>query len=210
MFSQEELRTLNQRGLIAGPKELDSAFQARVSLTKPGIAVDLSLYGAKPDHLQVTEKKVPFWQAGYAEGEKITVRKSTKEVLEHEAVHVMRAQFEEPRFEEYFAYQTSPWWHRRFFGPLFKSNTEIILLLIASILSFISPLIPVSLFSLFILRRLFDGLTIRRAKKRFSKAYPKVDPLHLLVRLTDKEIAKCTLPEPGTIRYKQLISLTTP
>lgn len=208
VFSQKELRELSQRGLIPGPNETTAAFSARIQALKPGKTVDLPLYGAKLDHLQVEKKRIPFWQAGYAKGDKVSIRKPVKEVLEHEAVHVMRAHFHEPRFEEYFAYQTSPWWHRRFFGPFFKSNLEIGGLFIASILSFITPFIPLGLFTLLVLRRLYDGFTIKRAKKHFKKLFPNVDPLHLLVRLTDREIKTLTLPKADTLRYRFLISLT--
>ncbi|NGX38613.1 MAG: hypothetical protein K1000chlam2_01788, partial [Chlamydiae bacterium] len=47
-----------------------------------------------------------------------------EEVLAHEAVHAARMQFDEPYFEEIFAYKTSPRSWRRFFGPLFQSSWE--------------------------------------------------------------------------------------
>lgn len=47
-----------------------------------------------------------------------------EEVLAHEAVHAARMQFDEPLYEEIFAYKTSPGFFRRFFGPLFQRPWE--------------------------------------------------------------------------------------
>lgn len=47
-----------------------------------------------------------------------------EEVLAHEAVHAARMQFDEPLYEEIFAYKTSPGLFRRFFGPLFQRPWE--------------------------------------------------------------------------------------
>lgn len=46
------------------------------------------------------------------------------EVLSHEAVHAARMEFEEPLFEEIFAYRTSSKWWRRWLGPLFQTPFE--------------------------------------------------------------------------------------
>ncbi|NGX27519.1 MAG: hypothetical protein K940chlam6_01457 [Chlamydiae bacterium] len=46
------------------------------------------------------------------------------EVLAHEAAHAARMQFDEPLFEEIFAYKTSPRFWRRLFGPLFQHSWE--------------------------------------------------------------------------------------
>lgn len=101
---------------------------------------------------------LPFWQGGSAWIFKlreetpysafIQLRKSfskknshlglyqKQELLDHELSHVGRMCFEEPKFEEFFAYLTSPSrWHR-FFGPLFQSAREttffLILLLVVA------------------------------------------------------------------------------
>ena len=44
------------------------------------------------------------------------------ELLTHELVHVGRMKFEEPRFEELFAYETSTSAFRRWFGPLIQAS----------------------------------------------------------------------------------------
>ncbi len=66
-----------------------------------------------------------------------------EEVLSHEAVHAARMQFDEPLFEEIFAYKTSPYFWRRFFGPLFQSPWEATLFIA---LLFIPIAIEVALF----------------------------------------------------------------
>lgn len=63
------------------------------------------------------------------------------EIVAHEAIHAVRMQFDEPYFEEFFAYKTSPFFFRRVFGPLFQRPWESTLLI--ALLFF--PLIGVSL-----------------------------------------------------------------
>ena len=53
---------------------------------------------------------------------------SEEERLSHELCHVGRMGFEEKQYEEVLAYQTSTSPFRRFFGPLFQSNLDSILL----------------------------------------------------------------------------------
>ncbi len=47
-----------------------------------------------------------------------------QEILAHEAVHAVRMQFDEPLFEEIFAYKTSPLPFRRLLGPIFQKPWE--------------------------------------------------------------------------------------
>ena len=61
-----------------------------------------------------------------------------EEVLAHEAIHAARMQFDEPRFEEMFAYKTSPHFFRRFFGPLFEKPWEANLFIILAFLPIIA------------------------------------------------------------------------
>ena len=55
---------------------------------------------------------------------------SCEEVLAHEVVHAMRMQFDEPKFEEIFAYKTSRRLYRRLMGPLFQKPWEANLFLL--------------------------------------------------------------------------------
>lgn len=81
-----------------------------------------------------------------------------EELLDHELSHIGRMLFAEPKFEEFFAYFTSPSpWHR-FLGPLFQSAREttffLILLLtvmFADLALFVAA--PVHFYSLFVLTK---------------------------------------------------------
>lgn len=206
MFSQEELARCNHRGLVIGPEENLEAFRARVDRAVTSSPIPLPLFGAAPDYIEFTDKKVPFWQAGYAEGHRVTLSKRVPkdELLAHEAVHVLRSEFNEPQFEEYFAYQTSKRWYRRFFGPMLKSNLDVGIFVTASALALVhlAPFLIVLTF--FLTRRLLDGYFIKRAIKALAPLTS--NPLHLLVRMTDLEIRHCSpaLFENNTLRWKQI------
>lgn len=51
------------------------------------------------------------------------------ELLAHEAVHVGRMHFEEPKFEEVLAFRTAKSWFRRWLGPIMQSPWESLLFL---------------------------------------------------------------------------------
>lgn len=191
MFSKEELARYNKRGLVIGPAESIDSFKRRALSMSPKEPIPLPLYGAAPDYIEFTDEKVPFWQGGYAEGHRVTLSKrvNKNELLQHEAVHVLRSHFEEPQFEEYFAYQTSKHWYRRFFGPMLKSNIDVGFFVAASALALLhlGPLLLTLAF--FLIRRLIDGYYIKRAIKVLKPLTPH--PLHLLVRMTDREIRHC-------------------
>lgn len=60
-----------------------------------------------------------------------------KELIAHEIAHVGRMVFEEPKFEEFFAYKTSDSWFRSYFGPIVQSAWEsaiFLLVLLATVL----------------------------------------------------------------------------
>ena len=132
------------------------------------------------------------------------------EVLSHEAVHAARMQFDEPLFEEIFAYRTSPYFWRRWLGPLFQEPWEAYLFLgllfipIAVEVSqfffleigYISLLrfLPLAYFSLLLLRlislRLILCLAFRKLK-HFLKDPKKKWAVSF--RLSDREIAQFAL-----------------
>lgn len=153
-----------------------------------------------------------------------------EEVLAHEAVHAARMGFEESLFEEIFAYQTSPRWGRRFFGPLFYRPWEAVVFLILLLFpvayeilqffdlefSFASPMRWLPLF-------FFGYLFIRLCFLRFTLWLAKIKIISLLInpkkfwavflRLSDREIftlayrntrKKEALFEKGTYRTKHL------
>lgn len=145
-----------------------------------------------------------------------------REILAHEAVHAARASFDEPVFEEFFAYFTSGKSWRRVLGPLFQSPAEALTLILLAFLGAFSHIIE-TLFSLSFLStglfflvflllffwsaRLFRSrLVLKRAAKHLI---PRLqDPKMLrsvLFRLTDEEIAflahKNLMPEKDELRW---------
>lgn len=130
-------------------------------------------------------QRSPFWFGFF----------SKDEVLSHEAVHAVRMKFYEPIFEEVLAYSTSKRWWRRFFGPLFRSADEthffLFFVLFGALLLPWVPLIGLAcIFSpnIFFFSRLFRTQSLfHKAKKKIRKLLG-IEPLWVLLRLTDKEI----------------------
>lgn len=94
-----------------------------------------------------------------------------EEVLAHEAVHAARMQFDEPVFEEFFAYQTSPHWWRRLFGPIFQRQWEayvFIVLLLIPLAVEVARFIPFIFFGLLLIRLSFLHLTLALAMRKMK------------------------------------------
>jgi len=126
-----------------------------------------------------------------------------EEVLAHEAVHAARMQFDEPVFEEYFAYKTSPHWWRRVFGPIFQRPWEAYLFLILLLiplgievaryfhpeLSYFFSYLPAIFFMLLLLRLSFLHLTLCLALKKFKSYLREPSKVwHAALYLKDLEI----------------------
>ena len=156
------------------------------------------------------------------------------EVLLHEAVHVMRLPFHEPRFEEILAYfhAQSKW--RRTIGPLFRKPKEAVvfvsLVLLSTIFQGLFPLYathPLSEFLKWVplaplIYLLIKGLTVvrdrlylKRALATIRRFFPNAkDPFIVAMRLTDQEIITCAkghLPslvqdKPLNLRWRQIIA----
>jgi hypothetical protein len=130
------------------------------------------------------------------------------ELLTHELVHVGRMKFEERRFEEMLAYETSTSAFRRWFGPLIQSSWESVLfvMVLAAILVFDIFLVAVghhdgyeiaAMLKLIPLAMLLMAL-IRLAVKRrqYGKCLARLESClqsghsarAVAYRLTDKEI----------------------
>ncbi|MDN3507238.1 MAG: hypothetical protein P0S96_08435 [Simkaniaceae bacterium] len=138
------------------------------------------------------------------------------EVLAHEAVHAARMQFDEPFFEEIFAYRTSPRFLTRVFGPLFQRTWEaytfILLLLlpigieIATFLQYdLGPWIhlrclPLLFFGCLTLRLVFLRSILVLALGKLTKyiADPK-KKWAVAFRLRDKEIFTFALKSEAKI-----------
>jgi len=152
-----------------------------------------------------------------------------EEVLAHEAVHAARMQFDEPIFEEFFAYKTSPHGWRRFFGPIFQRPWEaylfIVLLLIPLGLEIsrffypdISPhfvYLPFIFFAILLLRLTTLHVILAIALRRLT-GYLKSPERRLAAALclTDREIFRVAslpkkklekfLKKEHTLRWKLL------
>jgi len=140
---------------------------------------------------------------------------SIEEILLHELSHVLRMSFEEPKYEEWLAYKSSTNSFRRFFGPLFQSAKESMLLVILLIISLIIQFalnevslsnwliaqLPWITFLCFLCIRLtLKNLTIKKTIQNVTPILKKnIDPLHLLYRLTDREIDLFSRMKPEDI-----------
>ncbi|MCB1114363.1 MAG: hypothetical protein KDK62_06370 [Chlamydiia bacterium] len=132
-------------------------------------------------------------------GRHLAILGSREEAVTHEAVHIARMTFEEPKYEEVIACTTSQRRFRRFMGPIFRKSAEsltfaalLILIVVFDVLLLFSgsiawydrfmwlKLIPLSYF-LFLFVRLYF------VQNRFEKVKKSV-PLPLILLLTDLEI----------------------
>ncbi|MFN4174564.1 MAG: hypothetical protein ACK4HV_05620, partial [Parachlamydiaceae bacterium] len=155
---------------IAFCESLALEFKSDPSLTEwleDGIAHLYPLFGIAPRWVPLfySNKGLPPWQAGCAwifktekegpSGATIQLRKkfyrspsyfslSIKELIAPELAHVGRLAFNEPKYEEFFAYETALTSFRKRYGPLFQSAYESLFL----VLLFVIPLL-VSLFAIF-------------------------------------------------------------
>lgn len=143
-----------------------------------------------------------------------------EELLDHELAHIGRMSFEEPQFEEFFAYYTSPFRLRRFFGPVFQSSRETTMFFILLLIVFFADLSVVSLgrlsfyplllwtkaLPMFFLFAAFARLCWRW--RQFYRCLEKLGRLAdgderkaqaLLYRLTDREIIDFAGMEQGDI-----------
>ncbi|MFI5333812.1 MAG: hypothetical protein ACHQT8_01435 [Chlamydiales bacterium] len=219
--SKEELLTLNRRGLIPGPQESDKEFWERLLVSTKTYSEwqetyekTETLFDVSVDWVEIfySKKSLPLWQGALTWLDTIPriqlhpqLKKgslfnlySREEVLSHEAVHAARSQFNEPRFEEHFAYRTSKSAWRRCFGPLFRRSEESTLflaLLSVSTIATICGFPLVGLFSCAVLGLGFARLalahrTFDRCRKNLALLVREPEmALPLMVRLTDREIS---------------------
>lgn len=183
--------------------------------TKGRILAQMKLYKSSINHLDFSGIEIIFsnkglwpWEGGCLweeKGKKPVIQLRTilkkknnylgiysrEEILIHEWVHAQRLGYKEPIFEEILAYQTSKFFWRRYFGPLFRNQKEALLLLGMSFLGYVT-LVPFFLTLFFYLLRLWKYQKIFFVAKKkyisqwgsFEKAFPH------LVKLTDQEIIK--------------------
>lgn len=144
---------------------------------------------------------------------------SRRELMMHEMVHVGRMAFDEPIYEEFFAYNTSTSYFRRWFGPIIQSPYEsflFVLLLGGILLSEITftlldmsfalsllawlKLIPVGLILLALVRLVFRHRHFKDCLKQLKKITDQPDAL--MYRLKDREIEAFAKMTPEAIAEK--------
>jgi len=236
-LSDRELISLNRRGLFPGPSEKTGGFLERAKASpaeaKAIPSSLLSLFDAAPDWVLVRQSKkglLPWEGAATWIEEKegklqiaaIQVNPhlprflyAPEEIAAHELVHAMRLGFQEERFEEILAHQTSKNRFRRYLGPLFFKPSEakgfVSLLLGMPLLSLVEIFFDVSLYSeyffllptgilaWFLSRLQRAQKTFARAREQIGKALTEEKALAVLLRLTDEEIAQCAKWTPEEI-----------
>jgi hypothetical protein len=142
------------------------------------------------------------------------------ELITHELAHVGRMAFEEPKYEEIIAYQSSHSPFRRWLGPLLQSAYEALilfgLLVICLIVDLFAlflaqpgaftaalwwKLLPVSYLAYLLVRLTLRQRTFRRCKKRLTEATGSLQNAQAVIyRLTDEEIARFASLTPDKIR----------
>lgn len=131
-----------------------------------------------------------------------------EDILAHELAHFARAGFDDPKFEEFFAYFTSSSVIRKLFGPIAVKSTEIALFLfflivtlasqylgvffnykIFDILFLVFCYLSIKIVCLGIVRLGYRRWTFNKCyKKLFSIFGKKEKAMAVMFRLTDKEI----------------------
>lgn len=206
--------------------------QAPDEILEGGYQTAKQLYDIKPHWIPVffSNYKLAFWHGGCAwifqENETTptsaffqlrTVFKKSATYLglykrdalvAHEFSHVGRMMFEEPRFEEVFAYRSDPSAFRRYFGPIMQSSWEsalfvLFLFLILMIDFSLSSIAAPSLYEHFMWLKLVPfGMILYalgrlyRKQKQFSRCLSLLQKIvgnkekanGFIYRLTDSEI----------------------
>lgn len=220
---------------IPGPEETEEAFQKRVeycSKLKETIPSAEESY-AVPEYeiapgwvpIVLSNEKLAPWHGGsawifqMAEGEPLgaylQLRKniwlySREELIRHELCHVARMAYEEPRFEEFFAYRTGKGW-RRLLGPIVQSSFESMLFVLSLIFVLFIDLftlvdgngqtialwtkaLPIGLILLASLRLTHRHRQLNRCLGTLKQLVGERAEA-LAFRLTDREIMECACPE---------------
>jgi hypothetical protein len=229
-----EIAALNQRGLFAGPHEAEADFFERVKNLEVLPSVRLEQFDAFPDwiEMKVGSEGLSFWEgaATWVEENSLGVRSCQiqvkhsfltqlypmQELVEHEMVHAMRLMFDEERFEEILAYQTSKNRFRRYFGPLFSSPKAAKQLISSIFLSwgiYVAEVVfdfpvfeefiffaPAFVLGAYLLKLVKSQRVFATALRQLAKVVSKgASPLFVLLRLTDKEIEQFAKSTPEEI-----------
>lgn len=232
------------------PFDLTETVQA--ASLKESLSITEEVYGIRPDWVPIffSNHQLTPWHAGCAWifqlyptspiAAFLQLRASFKknssflglykknELISHELSHVGRMAFQEPKYEEFFAYSSSPSTWRAWWGPIIQSSKESLyfilllgLLFIVDLslfsmdypeavpLSWQLKLLPVGCVFLALLRLAGRHWKFSRALKNLGVLYEKKVALHVMYRLTDEEIEKFAFLTPEKIRDFMLISSNT-
>ncbi|MCI5051715.1 MAG: hypothetical protein MRY21_01095 [Simkaniaceae bacterium] len=206
MLCDEKLLKLSEEGHIPGPNEDEESFLSRIESVN--FDVIYSNAGLSPfeaavtwiDHSpQIQLRKVFQNKANW-------LGYSKSEILEHERLHLARAAFDEPLFEEILAYSLSPKKYRRLLGPFFRNRRNVYISMMSLISATWQPILGLIAIAL--------GFTVIRDLQRFAKVRRRY-PLKLLMCLTDSEIMQLAKNKPiewgNSLRHrlvKRLYKLT--
>jgi hypothetical protein len=240
--SEDQLQSLTLRGIFPGPLESSGDFFVRASSFVPQKHQDCLLsasllskiFNTTPDWVQIEtgSKGLFFWEGAAtwieenAEGVRsckvqlkdtlLTRLYPKEELIAHEIVHAMRLMFDEKRFEEVLAYQTSKNRFRRYFGPFFSDPTEskcfIALLLASWAIYWVEGIFNVHLGGSSVLFLPLCALgwgvfRVRRSQRVLSAALRNLEavvgqrapPLAIAICLTDSEIEQFATSTPEEI-----------
>lgn len=224
-MEDKELIAARIRGLIPGPDEDEANFLKRTG--SPVLASYPLFGGISPDWIKIhfSNKGLLPWHGGFFNPEEdvpyLQLRKecqsrdkifgiySCKEILSHELVHAVRYRFEEPKFEEILAYQTSHVWFRRTFGALVTTKAETFIFMGILLLSgALLPSFPE--FGFFLLLKIVGFFSLRTLLRQriFEKSLSNLikltgsrqSALALALSLTDKEISRFSRSKPEEIK----------
>lgn len=239
-LSEFDFIYLNFRGLLPGPEESKEEYLSRIQaqeinknflFSKKNLQILHDLYGYIPDWFQVCEPKgkIRFWEGAITEIQpdkhQATIyiklfQKGANEQLCHELVHLGRMAYEEPVFEEFFAYATSSSKLRKYLGPVFRNRKEVYIFLGMIFFSSFSDIYWVlssSLWSCYLFYWIkfllggyvFLGLTrltynwyvFRKCHQKLAKFFSSSQKaMQFMYRLRDKEIHKLSKEQLITLQ----------
>lgn len=119
------------------------------------------------------------------------LRYSLEEVLSHEKIHLMRATFNETKFEEILAYQTSSSSFRRYFGSFFLHGWEPYIFMMLVFAGSVFPVLFAVWFLFFAyiaLRLVYLHKVFHRCSENLRRLLGRDNGDHMIRSLTDKEI----------------------
>ncbi len=211
----------NRRGLIPGPNENEEDFRNRVLAAQQLSSGVVELYNISPDWVEVIEsdRGLMPWHGAVmmTDGSKAALQVRRRlpwgydraELIAHELAHAGRCAFDEPLFEEFFAYQLSKRRWRRILGPIICRPWEVWTLMGAMLAGAWLPAIPLALVVIGFTRL---GWRHRQLRRCVRWLYSKVGSRAWSVayRLTDREVvaaARSRLKGDGSLRWQMLRSV---